>query len=175
MSQPPTPGHKHRTRLDLFLRGTHTERRSVVSQGAVDRAGGAHLRGTPYASKAAEFRWPVAAQSVRLARRVVQALCRVTRLSAVCDDAALVVSEMVGNSVRAGCGESLLLRLDWTPRRLRIEVHDDAPGTPRVIQAESDAESGRGMWIVSQLAVRWGVTSKRPGKVVWAEIALPGF
>ena len=142
---------------------------------AVVRAGGAHLRGSPYASKAAEFRWPVAAQSVRLARRVVQALCRVVRLPAVCDDAALVVSEMVGNSVRAGCGESFLLRLDWTPRRLRIEVHDDAPGQPRVLQAEPEAETGRGMWIVNQLAVRWGVMRKQPGKIVWAEIALPGF
>lgn len=139
----------------------------------VVRAGGAHLRGTPYASRAAEFRWPVAAQSVRLARRVVQALCRVARLPAVCDDAALVVSEMVGNSVRAGYGEFLLLRLDWTPRRLRIEVHDDAPGHPRVVNAAPDAETGRGMWIVDQLAVRWGVIRKQPGKIVWAEIALP--
>jgi anti-sigma regulatory factor (Ser/Thr protein kinase) len=92
----------------------------------------------------------------------------------VCDDAALVVSEMVGNSIRAGYGESLLLRLSWTPRRLRIEVHDDAPGQPRVVQAEPEAETGRGMWIVNQLAVRWGVIRKQPGKVVWAEIALPG-
>jgi hypothetical protein len=60
---------------------------------------GAHLRGTPYASGAAEFRWPVAAQSVRLARGVVQALCRVVRLPAVCDDAALVdVETAVRNS-----------------------------------------------------------------------------
>ncbi len=142
---------------------------------AVVRTGGAHLRGTPYASKAVEYRWPVAAQSVRLARRVMRAFCRVVRLPAVCDDAALIVSELVGNSVRAGCGESLLLRLDWTPRRLRIEVHDDAPGQPRVLHAEQGAEGGRGMWIVSQLAVRWGVTSRRPGKIVWAEIALPSI
>jgi hypothetical protein len=31
------------------------------------------------------------------------------------------------------------------------------------------------MWIVSQLAVRWGVIIKRPGKIVWAEIALPSL
>lgn len=142
---------------------------------AVVRAGGPHLRGAPFTSDSVQFRWPVAACSVRLARRVVRAICRVWRVPAVCEDAALVVSELVGNSVRAGCGESFLLRLDWTPRRLRIEVHDDAPGQPQLVHAEPIAETGRGMWIVSQLAVRWGVTAKRPGKVVWAEIALPAL
>lgn len=140
---------------------------------AVVRPGGPHLRGMPLRSNVVELRWPVAVHSARLARRVVQALCRVARLPAVLDDAALVVSEMVGNSVRAGCGDTILLRLDWTPRRLRIEVHDDAPGQPQLVHAGPEAEGGRGMWIVSQLAVRWGVTLKRPGKVVWAEIALP--
>lgn len=141
---------------------------------ALVRPGGAHLRGQPFASNAAEFRWPVAAQSVRLARRVVQALCHAVRLPTACDDAALVVSEIVGNSVRAACGESILLRLDWTPRRLRIEVQDDASGQPRVVQAEPGAESGRGMWIVDQLAVRWGVIHRHPGKIVWAEVAMRG-
>ena len=145
-----------------------------MSQDVV-RPGGQHLRGTAFPSSSAEFRWPVAAVSVRLARRVVHALCRVLRLPAVRDDAALIVSEMVGNSIRAACGDTILLRLDWTPRRLRIEVHDDAPGRPQVIHAAPEAEGGRGMWIVSQLAVRWGVTSRRPGKVVWAEIALPSM
>jgi anti-sigma regulatory factor (Ser/Thr protein kinase) len=108
-----------------------------------------------------------------LARRVVLALCRILRRPAVRDDAALIVSEMVGNSIRAACGDTILLRLDWTPRRLRIEVHDDAPGQPQVVHASPEAEGGRGMWIVSQLAVRWGITLQRPGKVVWAELALP--
>ena len=139
------------------------------------RPGGPHLRGTIPAGHAAEFRWPVAAQSVRLARRVVQAVCRLLRVPSVGEDAALVVSELVSNSVRAGYGDCILLRLHWTPRRLRIEVHDEAPGQPQLVHAEQLAESGRGMWIVSQLAVRWGVAGKRPGKVVWAEIALPSL
>lgn len=92
-----------------------------------------------------------------------------------CASAALAASEMVGNSVRAGCGETIMLRLEWTHRRLRIEVHDDASGLPRLTQAEALAGSGRGMWIVSQLAVRWGTIRKRRGKIVWAEIALPAL
>lgn len=139
------------------------------------RPGGPHLRGTQIKSKSAEFRWPVAAASVRLARRAVQAMCRLWRSQEACASAALAVSELVGNSVRAGCGETVTLRLDWTPRRLRIEVHDDAPGLPRLTQADPMDEGGRGMWIISQLAVRWGTIRKRPGKIVWAEIALPAL
>lgn len=139
------------------------------------RPGGPHLRGTPIDSRSVEFRWPLAAASVRLARRAVQTVCRVGLNPEASASAALTVSELVGNSVRAGCGETVTLRLDWTPRRLRIEVHDDAPALPRLTQAEPMAESGRGMWIISQVAVRWGTIRKRPGKIVWAEIALPSF
>lgn len=137
------------------------------------RPGGPHLRGTPIHTHTAEFRWPVHALSVALARRAVLALGRLWRSPEACEDAALTVSELIGNSVKAGCGESILLRLDWTPRRLRIEIHDDAPEMPLLGEPEAWSESGRGMWIVSQLAVRWGTIRKHPGKVVWAELALP--
>lgn len=80
---------------------------------------------------------------------------------------------MVGNSVRAGVGDTVTLQLDWTPRRLRIEVYDDASGLPQLTQAKPLAENGRGLWIISQLAVRWGTIRQRPGKIVWAEFALP--
>ncbi len=136
------------------------------------RRGGPHLRGRPVKSQSVEFRWPVTAASVRLARRVVEAMCRLWRSPEACEGAALAVSEMVGNSVRAGHGETITLRLDWTPRRLRVEVHDDAPGMPQLTQADPMAESGRGMWIISQLAVRWGTIRKRHGKIVWAEFVL---
>ena len=139
------------------------------------RPGGPHLRVTPSRRHHAEFRWPVTAASVRLARTVVRAMCSLWRSPEACDDAALAVSELVGNSVRAGCGESILLRLDWTPRRLRVEVHDDSPRLPQLQQADVLAEGGRGMWIISQVAVRWGTIRTAPGKIVWAEIALPAL
>ena len=139
------------------------------------RPGGPHLRGTLSRNHSAEFRWPVTASSVRLARAVVRAMCSLWRSPEACDSAALAVSELVGNSVRAGCGESILLKLDWTPRRLRVEVHDESPRLPELKEADALAEGGRGMWIISQLAVRWGTVRKSPGKVVWAEIALPAL
>lgn len=137
------------------------------------RPGGPHLRGTVHEQGRAEFRWPLHPASAHLTRRVVLALCRLWRSSQVCDSAALAASELIGNSVRAGCGESVLLRLSWTARRLRIEVQDEAPGLPQVDEAAPDAERGRGLWIVSQVAVRWGTKVLPHGKYVWAEIALP--
>jgi anti-sigma regulatory factor (Ser/Thr protein kinase) len=99
--------------------------------------------------------------------------CRFWRVGEAGDSAALTVSELVANAVRAGRGEQLLLRLSYTPRRLRVEVCDEAPEEPRLRAANTSAENGRGLWIVSALAVRWGTKMLRHGKCVWAEIALP--
>ena len=132
------------------------------------------MRGAVQERGSATFRWPLHPTSVRLSRGAVQAMCAFWRTTEVCQSAVLAVSELVGNSVRAGCGESVLLRLSWTTRRLRVEVHDQAPGLPEPTEAEPLAESGRGLWIIAQLAVRWGTLKQPLGKMVWAEIALPG-
>lgn len=137
------------------------------------RTGGPDQRGTVAEHGSVEFRYPVDAASVRGARRVVAGVCRFWRAADVCDAATLAVSELVGNSVRAGTGQEVRLRVSWTPRRLRVEVCDESPETPTVGSPDPLAESGRGMWIVSQLAVRWGTQKQSRGKCVWAEIALP--
>jgi anti-sigma regulatory factor (Ser/Thr protein kinase) len=100
-------------------------------------------------------------------------MCVVWRASDVCDAAVLAVSELVGNSVRAAVGTEVKLRLAWTPRRLRVEVIDASPGVPTLRHAAETDEGGRGLFLISQLAVRWGVEPRTPGKCVWAEIALP--
>ena len=137
------------------------------------RVGGPAQRGTVAEHGSVEFRYPLDPASVRVARRVVAGVCRFWRAGDACDTATLAVSELVGNSVRAGAGEEVRLRLSWTPRRLRVEVCDESPDTPRLGQPDATAESGRGLWIVSQLAVRWGTQVQTHGKCVWAEIALP--
>jgi anti-sigma regulatory factor (Ser/Thr protein kinase) len=100
-------------------------------------------------------------------------MCSFWRASEACDAAVLTVSELVGNSVRAAVGTEVKLRLAWTPRRLRVEVIDAAPGVPALRHAADTDEGGRGLFLISQLAVRWGVEPRGPGKCVWAEIALP--
>ena len=60
-----------------------------------------------------------------------------------------------------------------TPRRLRVEVCDDSPRLPSLREAELSEESGRGLWLVRETAVRWGTQLLPRGKCVWAEFALP--
>lgn len=90
------------------------------------------------------------------------------------DDAAVVVSELVGNAVRHGValpGGGLIARWDLAPDGLRVEVVDGGPGPGGFRTTSSrDAEGGRGLELVEALAARWGSTPARPGTVVWAEL-----
>jgi anti-sigma regulatory factor (Ser/Thr protein kinase) len=94
------------------------------------------------------------------------------------DTAAHIVAELAANAAVHGRvpGRNFRLTLDaCVPGRLRIEVTDARgerlPALPR--PAEADAESGRGLLLVSTLAARWGVTSGPfPSKTVWAELDL---
>jgi len=42
-----------------------------------------------------------------------------------------------------------------------------------VLQVDKDAENGRGLHVVSQLATRWGARRTYSGKVVWCEQTVP--
>ena len=100
-------------------------------------------------------------------------------------DARLLLSELVTNSVRhAGLGgeSSIGLALRLTPDRLSVAVSDPGPGfTPEITEPGVEQEGGRGLFIVDQLADRWGVGDSpltpprgdRPsdsGTVVWFEL-----
>ncbi|MFD9124731.1 SpoIIE family protein phosphatase [Kitasatospora sp. NPDC059571] len=79
----------------------------------------------------------------------------------------LVVSELVTNVVRYGdppC-RVRLIRAD----RLSVEVSDGEASSPHLRHARTTDEGGRGLYIVSQLAERWGVRFAANGKTVWVE------
>jgi two-component sensor histidine kinase len=90
--------------------------------------------------------------------------------------AALLISELVTNSVRhAGGGAAdqieVAISVDGV---LHVEVADGGAGIPpEVLDAGPEADGGRGLFIVSRLARRWG--AERGGGVVWFELDLaPG-
>jgi serine/threonine-protein kinase RsbW len=87
------------------------------------------------------------------------------------DDAALVLSELVGNAVRHATGSTMEVRLRRTGDVLRIAVHDRSPAHPAPRDAAADDESGRGMLIIDALSSRWGWEPRADGKVVWADVA----
>ncbi|MFF4227751.1 SpoIIE family protein phosphatase [Streptomyces sp. NPDC001820] len=85
--------------------------------------------------------------------------------------AELIVSELVTNAIRYGA-PPLQLRLIKN-RTLTCEVHDDSATSPHLRHARTVDEGGRGLFIVAQLAQRWGTRYTTEGKTVWSEQTLP--
>lgn len=86
----------------------------------------------------------------------------------------LLVSELVTNAIRYAKG-AITLRMVREPESVVCEVHDSSPALPRVLHADQDAENGRGLHVVAQLANRWGTRRVHSGKVVWCEQLVPDF
>ncbi|MDN3247087.1 ATP-binding protein [Streptomyces sp. ZSW22] len=92
------------------------------------------------------------------------------------DDVVLCVSELATNALLHGVapGRGFLLRLLPCGDGVRVEVHDSGGGVPAVpLDPEGADEGGRGLLLVSELADKWGVAEREPGKVVWFECAVP--
>jgi GAF domain-containing protein/anti-sigma regulatory factor (Ser/Thr protein kinase) len=81
--------------------------------------------------------------------------------------AELIVSELVTNAVRYGT-PPVRLRLIRT-HTLTCEVHDTGVAAPHLRHARTVDEGGRGLFIVSQLATRWGTRYTPTGKILWTE------
>jgi two-component sensor histidine kinase len=85
--------------------------------------------------------------------------------------AELLATELFSNAVRHGSGEILLVVGRDGPH-LRVEVHDDSPDLPRVVEADLVAEGGMGLRLIRAMATEWGVDERvgRPGKCVWFSV-----
>ncbi|MFE1873198.1 SpoIIE family protein phosphatase [Streptomyces sp. NPDC059496] len=79
----------------------------------------------------------------------------------------LLLSELVTNAIRYG-REPIRVRLIFD-RSLICEVYDGSSTAPRLRQAASTDEGGRGLYLVAQLAQAWGTRYTAEGKVIWAE------
>ena len=89
------------------------------------------------------------------------------------DRAVLLASELVTNAVIHARTE-LRLRLELRGDLLHLAVRDGNPRMLRlVIVPGPEAEGGRGLWLVDQLARAWGVNRHSDGgKVVWCTLRL---
>lgn len=91
-------------------------------------------------------------------RKIAGAKLNLWGLSAMVDDAQLLISELVTNGFRYGTRPQLVFRLVIASEVLVVEVDDGSPGRPGIRDAEPDAVSGRGLVIVEALAEAWGVS-----------------
>jgi anti-sigma regulatory factor (Ser/Thr protein kinase) len=113
---------------------------------------------------------------VSAVRRWLKSFCNGAAYPAeVCDDAELVVSELVGNAVRHS----------GTVIHVEVAALAEVPGMWMCVRDESTrpikprdadllAEGGRGLQLVDYLSCRWGVDADAGGKRVWAEVASVG-
>jgi anti-sigma regulatory factor (Ser/Thr protein kinase) len=124
----------------------------------------------------AEWTFPADPSVVGIARGVARGQLRVWGLEALGDVTALLVSELVTNSLRYATGPIgvRLVRPSGPLGALLVEVSDPLPDPPRERSAEPDDETGRGLRLVAESARRWGTRPGETGKTVWFELAVPG-
>ncbi|MFE9768020.1 SpoIIE family protein phosphatase [Streptomyces sp. NPDC005808] len=79
----------------------------------------------------------------------------------------LILSELVTNAIRHA-NAPIRVRLLRT-RSLICEVSDASSTSPHMRRAAMTDEGGRGLFLVAQLAQRWGTRYTSAGKVIWAE------
>jgi anti-sigma regulatory factor (Ser/Thr protein kinase) len=110
-------------------------------------------------------------------------------LPELADPAEQVVSELTTNAVAASYGlvgsrfggrwsaglPPVRLWLMAHSRRVLVQVWDGNNRMPQQREADAEAESGRGLWLVEALSEDWGAFQPEhaSGKVVWALVASP--
>ncbi|MGW2877265.1 SpoIIE family protein phosphatase [Streptomyces sp. NPDC001233] len=83
----------------------------------------------------------------------------------------LIVSELITNAITHACGP-ISLRLIHE-RTLICEVSDASNTSPHLRRARNTDEGGRGLFLVAQVAQRWGTRYTETGKTIWTEQQLP--
>ncbi|MFJ5776884.1 SpoIIE family protein phosphatase [Streptomyces sp. NPDC093094] len=79
----------------------------------------------------------------------------------------LILSELLTNAIRYGA-PPVRVRL-LLGSSLVLEVADGSNTSPRLRRAAATDEGGRGLFLVSRFAARWGTRYEAEGKVIWAE------
>ncbi|SFD62565.1 ATP-binding protein [Streptomyces aidingensis] len=106
-------------------------------------------------------------------RRVVHLNLALWGLHDLIPAAQLCVSELAANVItHVGTGTQALLAVSMNGTRLRIEMEDEGTeALPAPRAPDPDAESGRGLMLLSAFTEDWGVTLTPTGKRTWCELA----
>lgn len=131
-----------------------------------------HEPGVDRGAGRADTKLPSDLSAIPAARRFAsQAVSDLGGDSELLDTTRLLVTELATNAVVHARSPVWLSVLPGRGR-IRIEVGDDDPHPPPqpARRPGPDAESGRGLWLVSALAHDWGVDRNAHGKTIWFEI-----
>jgi len=89
------------------------------------------------------------------------------------DVAILLTSELVTNAIRHELTGIVMLAITCPAGQLRVDVHDTSRALPMLIDAPVDAETGRGLMLVTTLSAEWGFYRTPAGKAVYFTLAFP--
>ncbi|WP_329166255.1 SpoIIE family protein phosphatase [Streptomyces sp. NBC_01717] len=114
-------------------------------------------------------------QGVRASRKFVRESLKGWGLDTLSDDLELIVSELTTNAL-IHADSDVELRLRLRADRIQMEVCDSetAPPIPTFYatkEEESEAEGGRGLYIVDALTSAFGSSPSGRGKIVWLEMS----
>ncbi|AJE87244.1 magnesium or manganese-dependent protein phosphatase [Streptomyces albus] len=115
----------------------------------------------------AEWTYPAEPEVVAQARAAAMSQLAVWGLHDLAPSTELIVSELLTNAVRYAGGPVQLRLIRDTS--LVCEVSDPSNTQPRLRRSSYTDEGGRGLFLVAQLASRWGSRYGRTGKTIWAE------
>jgi anti-sigma regulatory factor (Ser/Thr protein kinase) len=85
--------------------------------------------------------------------------------------AVLLTSELVTNAITHEASETVMLVISCACAELRVDVHDTSRSVPVPVDAPVDAETGRGLMLVSSLSTDWGFYRTPAGKAVYFTLA----
>ena len=114
----------------------------------------------------AEVELPVSREAPALAREFLRGSTCAEHHSEVVDDAVLLVSELVTNSVLHG-GPPVVVAVDCDEATLQVRVRDGSSARPAPRDAAQSDEGGRGLALVAEMSADWGVDTEEGGKHVW--------
>ncbi|WP_225320772.1 ATP-binding protein [Streptomyces luteolifulvus] len=106
----------------------------------------------------------------RIRRLAHNFLARLHVPPSACDDALLIISELVTNAVVHALPPAALRVRCTRWGALRIEVTDGGPQPPLPSHTDPRDEHGRGMYIVAALATCHGTVTHERGATRWAEL-----
>ena len=89
-------------------------------------------------------------------------------------DVSVPVMDRSAASFAAAAPKDFAMRLRRGSAAIWVEVFDPDMRLPRIRSAGESDEGGRGLYLVEQLATRWGSRPTRNGKAVWFEMPIDG-
>jgi anti-sigma regulatory factor (Ser/Thr protein kinase) len=125
---------------------------------------------TPRAERAI----PQSPEAPTMARSFLRHETCVVHTGAVVEDAVLLVSELVTNSVLHG-GPPIVVAVECDGTALQVRVRDGGATLPQPRHAAAGDESGRGLELVDLLSSDWGVDPFEEGKHVWFVLRAGGM